>query len=367
MKIGIDISQSVYTGTGVASYTRNLVKALLEMDDQEYVLFGSAFGRQKELLDFMQSLPKKASVTSKIFSLPPTLLALLWNRLHIGGIEKFIGKVDIFHSSDWTEPPAKIPKITTIHDVILFKYPEHFPEEIIDNQKARLNLVKKESAAIIADSLSTKDDIVQFLGIPPQKIHVIYLGVDDKFFPRKIDEIIKVKKKYKIESDYILSIGTREPRKNLIRTIEAFKTLKQKDVNLVIGGNFGWGEDVGTTDNVQILGFVDTVDLPALYSGAACFVYPSLYEGFGLPILEALSCGIPVVTSNRGSLGEIADTFSIEVDPEKTDAIADGIKKIVTLSKRDRAVMVKKGLKHAEQYTWKKCAEETVKVYKSVI
>lgn len=367
MRVGIDISQSVYVGTGVAAYTRNLVKSLIKFSGNEFVLFGSAFGRQNSLLNLINEIPKTSTVHAKIYGLPPSVLAFLWNRLHVGSVEKFTGGLDLFHTSDWTEPPSKVPKVTTIHDLIVYKYPEHFPEEIISNQKAKLAWVKKESRAIIADSKNTKADIINYLGINHRKIHVVYLGVGDEYFQQKVDEVVRVKKKYHITGDYILSIGTREPRKNLPNVVKAFQRLNDESLSLVIGGSFGWGEDLGKTKNVKIVGFVDQKDMPALYTGAVCFVYPSLYEGFGLPVLEALACGLPVVTSNRGSLGEIADKIAIEVNPDSVEDIAEGIAKVLHLSKQEKKSLSLKGIKHAAQFSWEQTAINTIKVYKSII
>ncbi|RJR30282.1 glycosyltransferase family 1 protein [Candidatus Microgenomates bacterium] len=367
MKIGIDISQIAYQGTGTATYTQELVRVLCKFRELELYLFGSSLRRQEKLVDFLASLPDTATIHSKLYSLPQSILTFLWNSLHVGSIENFIEKVDVFHTSDWLEPKAKAPKVTTIHDLIVYKYPEFLPEEIVVNQKRRLEWVKKESAAIIADSQSTKEDIMHYLKIPAPKIHVIYLGVDKMFYKRSVDEINQVRKKYRLPAQYFLSVGTREPRKNLEQVIKAYSLLNNKEVSLAIAGNYGWGEDVALQKGIKLLGFVDQNDLPALYSGAEAFVYPSIYEGFGLPVLEALACGAPVVTSNRGSLGEIADKIAIEVDPENAASIASGMSEILSLSNMKRKLLVKKGIAHSRKYTWEETARKTVNVYKSVI
>ncbi|HCS78495.1 TPA: hypothetical protein DIV55_01995 [Patescibacteria group bacterium] len=367
MKIGIDISQVVYKGTGVASYTENLVKAMLRQKGHEFVLFGTSFGRQKELWSFIHSLPTDSSFRAKTFSLPISFISFLWNQLHIGRIERLTGNLDIFHTSDWTEPPSKIPKVTTIHDLMIYKFPEHLPEEIIETQRRKLAWVSRESKLIIADSKSTKSDIVRFLNIPAEKIHVIYLGVDDAYFPQSRDRVTTVLHKYRIRQPYFLCVGTREPRKNLQRVLTAFSSFKQANRTLVIAGNFGWGEDVAIIPGVKILGFVPKKDLPALYTGATAFVYPSLYEGFGLPVLESLSCGTPVVTSKRGSLGEIAEGVAIEVNPESSADIRRGLESIILLTPAKRKALVQKGLQHTAQFTWENTARNTIEVYKKIV
>ena len=234
MRIAIDISQAVFEGTGVASYTRNLVRALLEIDPNNfYVLFGSSLRRQNNLVDFLRTLSRNSSYSAKLSWLPPGALTFLWNQLHQVPFENFTGTVDIIHTSDWTEPPSKIPKVTTIHDLVIYKSPQNLPSSIIENQKDKLRWVKKESQLIIADSVSTKKDIIQYLQIPENKIRVVYLGVDGNFFPQKIDNIISLKKRLDIKKDYILCVGTREPRKNLERVIAAFKNLRLTDFPVV--------------------------------------------------------------------------------------------------------------------------------------
>lgn len=366
MNIGIDISQSVYHGTGVASYTRNLLKTLLTIDQvNHYTLFGSTMRRQQDLVEFISSLPKTGSVTSKIYSLPPTILDFLWNKLHTLSIESFTGPVDVFHTSDWTEPPARAPKVTTIHDVVVYRYPEFLNRRIIQTQKNKLEWVKKETAVVITDSNSTKEDVKQYLGIPEEKIRVVYLGVNKDYYPQKIDSVIKVRKKYGIDKAYVLSVGTREPRKNLPRVISAFQKLGSKNMQLVLVGNIGWGEDLKLDQNIRILSNLPLQDLAALYTDAACFVYPSLYEGFGLPILEAMACGAKVLTSKRGSLSEIAGP-ALMVDPESEKEIAEGIEFLTQMTSTKAKQLSQKGVRHAREFTWEKTAKKTLEVYKSV-
>lgn len=173
MKIGIDISQTAYPGTGVANYTRNLVTALLRMDKKnEYILFFSSLRKKCPMV--ISDFP---NASLKTFKFPPTLLDFLWNRLHICPIEWFVGKVDVFLSSDWLQPPtARARKVTTIHDLIVYKHPEGLAKKIIAVQKRKLAWVKKEADAVICDSLSTKKDATEILGISEKKLRLVYPG-----------------------------------------------------------------------------------------------------------------------------------------------------------------------------------------------
>lgn len=178
MRIGIDISQIVYEGTGVARYVRETVKALLELDHvNEYILFGSSFRRRDKFYNFYKQVIKNKNVSLKAWFFPPMLLDVLWNQLHIFPIEKFIGSVDVFWSSDWTQPPLQEAKgMTTIHDVSFLHYPESFDKKIVAVQKRRLQWTKKECEIFFCDSMATKNDVARLLNIQENKLRVVYPG-----------------------------------------------------------------------------------------------------------------------------------------------------------------------------------------------
>jgi len=371
MKIGIDISQLAFPGTGVATYTRNLVENLLRIDkENEYVLFYSSL--RKDIKHAGLKIGKKR-VELRNYKLPPLFLEFLWNRLHILPIEEFTGHLDIFHTSDWLEPPAKCPKVTTVHDLAIFKYPETFSprggHNIVSNLRRKLEWVKRESKVIIAVSENTKKDIVKILDIPSEKIKVIYEAGDEVFGKKStLRGIENAKKKYGISGNYILAVGTLEPRKNLKRLIMAFsKVRRNSSLSLVIAGNAGWGGELeglqGKILGVRFLGYVPKEDLAPLYAGAQCFVYPSLYEGFGLPILEAMASGCPVVTSNISSLPEVAGEMAVLVDPENIRDITEGIKEAIT----KREEFIKKGFERAKEFSWEKTARQTLEVYQNLL
>lgn len=371
MKIGIDISQVVY-GTGVSRYTEELVKNLIKLDKKnKYVLFGSSFRRKKELSNYHATVCGNYC-EGKIFPFPPTMMEILWNRLHVVNIEKLIGDVDVFHSWDWYQPPTKAKKVTTVHDVSFLRYPEVFPKRTIRAQTNRLKWVKKECQIVIADSQATKKDLIDLLGFDEKKIKVIYLGVSDswKEKPANIKKQEAIKKKYKIKGEYILSVGTLEPRKNLKAVIKAFNELKKHSLQLVLVGKPGWGEEIKQLAEkkdpaIVVTGFIPDEDLVYLYKGARCFVYPSLYEGFGLPVLEAMAAGCPVVTSNISSLPEVAGKAAILVNPQKTSEIRQAINEIIAIPQVSQNLR-KKGLIQANKFSWEKTARETLEVYKNV-
>ena len=369
MKVAIDVSQIVY-GTGVSNYTANLVRYLLKIDKRnQYVLFGTSLRQRNKLYEFKKSLENFENVTFKFRFLPPTLFELLANRLRILSVENLIGQeVDIFHSSDWTQPKVKsknTKKVTTIHDMTVYLFPSSFDPKIIKIQRQRLAKVKEEVDLVIADSQSTKEDVVKFLEIPDEKVRVVYLAASDEFRPADDEKVKDVLQKYKIKKPYILSVATQEPRKNIQKLIDSFEKIRegQPDFSLVLVGKQGWGQGFHFTEGVIWTGYIPKEDLIAVYSGCRVFVYPSLYEGFGLPILEAMACGVPVVTSNNSSMAEIAKDVAILVDPRSESQLEKAIKMVISLSLEDYQKMVRASLNCSRKFTWTKTAKETLKIY----
>lgn len=377
MKIAIDISQTVHEGTGVAVYTRNLVESILRIDKKNrYILFGLSLRKHNKLSDIAEEIAKKCGnhFESKFIHLPPYAGDLLWNKIHLFNLDRILGNVDLFHSSDWIQPPIHAKKITTVHDLVILKYPQTSQKSIIETQKNRLRWVKEECDAVIADSDSTRDDLIDILHFDPGKIEVVYPGVDSRFTPVGNILVEQVKRKYGLMDDYILTVGRIEPRKNLKMMISAFsKFLKHplissmgKPIELIVIGKSGWGEDLVPARNIRLLGFVNERDLPALYSGAYLFAFPSLYEGFGLPVVESFACGCPVVTSDRGSLKEISDGAALFVDPLSPDDLALKMVKIF-MDRQLRTKLIENGYKRATQFSWELTAEKTVNIYRRLV
>jgi len=353
MRIGIDISQIVY-GTGVSLYTDNLVKSLLKVD------------RKNKYLFFFSSLRRKRPDIAKIksFKIPPTVLDLLWNRLHFLPIESFIGDVDVFHSSDWTQPPAKKAKlVTTIHDLSFLRFPETVDPKVFSVQKRRLAWVKKEVDAVIAVSQATKKEIIDLLGIPEKKIFVVYEALPDdvKNLIGRAKRNKSLEKRLGINKPYFFAYGSQAPRKNIFRLLKAFERVRRKaDCQLVIVGPFSTISRL--PEGVVAAGFLPRKELLSLFSQAKGLAYPSTYEGFGLPILEAFALGVPVLTSNLSSMAEVAGDGAVLVNPRSTDEIAQGLEKILKGGKEIEALK-RKGRKRLSLFSWKKAARQTIKVY----
>lgn len=358
MKISIDISPIIYQ-TGVSWYTASLVKELVKLaKSDKFTLFGGSLRRKLELDQFVNSLGA-GNVESKTYFLPPSMLSYMWNSLHMFPAEMFVGDVDVFHASDWTQPPSKAYKVTTVHDLVPLRFPELSHPDIVKVHKRRLKWVKKEVDKIIAVSEFTKQEIIELLDVDADKIVVIPEAPQEHYKPAKPDEISKLRQKYKLPKKYLLAVGA-NPRKNLPNIVTAFAKVKRKDkdLSLVVIGR-PWG-DMPKEKDVIYLGHFPQNEMPTLYSRAEALIYTSLYEGFGLPVLEAMACGCPVVTSNTSSLPEAAGDAAVLVDPESPERIALGIRAVLD----DRNAWIKKGLAQVKQFTWRKTAEQTLDVYK---
>ena len=348
MRIAIDISQIVY-GTGVSTYTKNLADSLIKIDrENEYTLYGVSLRRRKEIL--------AAFPEARVFPIPPTAADIIWNKLHLLPVEKLIGQSDVLHTSDWTEPPASAFKVTTVHDLYPLKYPKMVHPKILDVHRGKLYWVKKESRRIIVPSESTKSDLIT-LGFNHGIIRVI---PEAPTFKRVSGEkISEVKKKYQIRDDYLMSIGVTQ-LKNTKRIIKAFHLATAgKDLKLIIAGRPS-GIKIEPERNVRMLGHIPGEDLEALLSGSRGLIFASLYEGYGIPILDAFACGVPVITSNIGAMPEVAGGAAILVDPASVDSIAEGISKVV----RGAKALVQLGEKRVKNFSWEKTALETLSVYK---
>lgn len=335
IRVGMDISQIAHKG-GVATYTNNLMKKLSEISDLEMVYFYSSLrkpfkGRLKNL---------------KSYILPPTLFEMLFNRWRNVSIERFIGPLDIFHSSDWTQPPSKAKKVTTYHDVVPEKYPQWSHSKIIAVHKRKLRLVEKEIDHVIAVSESTKKDLLEVSNIPEEKITVIYEGPTGDFKPQTKDKIKRFKEKYNLPERFVLVIGGIGERRNLNRIKQACK-----DYNLVIAG--------------MTLPWLGIDELELLYGSAEVLLYASLYEGFGLPILDSFACGVPVITSDVSSMPEIGGNAALYVDPYKVEDIKEELF-LVMNDKKLRGELIKKGLERVKQFSWEKAAEQTAEIYRKL-
>ncbi len=320
MKIGVDLSMLVYAGSGVATYTLNFAQELLKrQSSNNYVFFYSSLRKPKNFT-YLNVL-RDFGANIKELPLPTSAIRFLWNKHSLLPVEALIGKVDFYHSSDYLRPPL-LPGtkgITTIHDLTWKLFPQYHTEDVIRHHERKLERTIKYQDIIIVDSQNTEHDLLKLYPmIDEKKVHIIYLGIDDRF--QKVSDtkkIASVLSKYSIpNTKYLLYVGAIEPRKNLPVAINVYNELlkdkKYSDYHFVIAGRAGWKnesvyqlvKELNLEDRIHFIGFVEDIDLPTLYSGASVFIYLSLYEGFGLPPLEAAACGTPSLIYRNSSLAE---------------------------------------------------------------
>jgi glycosyltransferase involved in cell wall biosynthesis len=367
MNIGFDITPIIY-GRGVSRYTQNLIGALNKESTLKISVLGYSWRQKRKLEDFVKEY--KIS-NSTILSIPPSMMGLLW-KLNKSQVKNYLPKIDLFHSWDWIQPPDKnLPLVSTIHDVAMIKYPETAHPRILAAHQRSWKILKERQAQIIAVSRTTKNDIVNLLGIPKYQVQVVHesLPVEFKLTSQLVseDEAEFIKDKLKLNKPYILFVGTREPRKNLLRLIQAWKPLA-KDYQLIVAGERGWDKTEKIShSNLRFLGQVGDRDLAALYGEAEVFCYPSLYEGFGLPILESFFHGTPVVTSNVSSMPEVAGNAAELVNPESTTNIRQGIENILNESLDDQKKRLQKMIIRLQMFSWERVAQETIDVYQKAL
>jgi glycosyltransferase involved in cell wall biosynthesis len=275
---------------------------------------------------------------------------------------------------------CRLPLVVTIQDIAVLRFPEKFRVWLRYFARLVIPTVARQASVIIAPSLATKADLVNILGIPDERVTCIPNGVGQEFTPLAYDsdEVQRVRARYQLPSRFLFTVGAIEPRKNLVRLLHAVHQLRAgsgtSDLQLLHAGPPGWlAEDVAGTmaslklhDVVRFLGYVAPEDLPVLYAASTVVIYPSLFEGFGLPVVEALACGAPVITSNTSSLPEVGGDAALLVDPLSIDSIADAIARLWS-DETTRAQMSRRGVLHAANYSWERTARETAEVYERVL
>ena len=373
MRIGIDYTSAARQSAGIGRYTRELIRRAMSLDaDNEYRLLVA--GREPIPPAHLPPLDSRR----KLAQLPISErnLVRLWHRLRVPlPVELALGRLDIFHSPDFVLPPvARAAKILTIHDLSFLRVPECADPRLRWYLGQVVPRSVRRADYLLADSESTRQDLIEFLGVSPERAQVIYGGVDSAFAPVEDEAALRaVREKYACGRPFILAVGTLEPRKNYPTLIRAFAQARERahlPHVLVIVGKKGWVyepifdavEELGLQDSVLFPGFVPDSELPALYSAANLLATPSFYEGFGLPPLEAMACGTPVVVSDVSSLPEVVSDAGLRVDPHDADELAHAILRLMEDSTL-RTTLREAGFVQARKFTWDKAARELLAVY----
>ena len=334
MRIVIDVAPLSHRRTGVGNYIRGSLLGLAQAGARDVVAFApsSRAGRRtiEESLDGVDA-------ERRLPVLPAAhALRTAWSRVGTPPLETVVGPFDVFHFSDWMYPPQRGGvRSTMIHDLVPLHFPDWVHRRTVRMHGAKYRHAARACDVVIVNSRFTGDDVVETLGIDRGRVHVAYPGVDPAFTPEGASA----------EGEYLLAVGTLEPRKNLANAIEAAQRL---GVELRVVGARGWGGVEARGSGVTWLGYPSDAELPALYRGAAAFVYPSRFEGFGIPVLEAMACGAPCVVSSHPSLDEAAGEAAVRADPDDVDAIIAAIER----ARDGRDLLVPLGIEHARRFTW---------------
>jgi glycosyltransferase involved in cell wall biosynthesis len=375
MRIALDYTAGIRQPAGIGQYARGLVQTMFKLDTQnEYMMITS--GRATNEHPF----PTASNVRGRNLYISDRYLNILWYRWRIPVYANiFTGSADIYHGLDFVLPPllGKVRKIVTVHDLAFLQH----PETAVPSLAAYLNKVVPESVAladvVAANSYATRQALIEHYKTPPEKITVIPCGIPS-YFKRITDPVIleATRHKFELTHPFILSVGTLEPRKNHLGLIKAFHEVQQGNLSqtqLVIAGGKGWLyeetlhviEELKLEDKVRFLGRVSDLELITLYSMADVFAFPSFFEGFGIPPLEAMACGAPVITSNTSSLPEVTGDAAIQVDPHDIPALAEAISRLLG-DEQLRDDLRQKGYKQVKKYAWPRIARKMLSTYQKL-
>ncbi len=371
-RITIDYTPAVQQSAGIGRLTREVVRALLQLDTaHHFTLF--CMGRAG--LSARAALTPRASLA--VTALSDRWFYRLWHRARLPlPVELFAGRGDLYHATDFVLPPVTPGKRTvlTVHDLTFERAPDAAPPQLLRFLKRVVPQSVRRAHHLIADSQATARDLTALYDVAPERITVIYSGVDARFCPAAAPS--PASSFAPGGAPFVLTVGTLQPRKNHLTLVRAFAQVARRlpGLHLVIAGGKGWMYDqviaevarLDLGERVRFIGFVDDADLPALYCAARVFAFPSLYEGFGLPPLEAMACGVPVVASNASSLPEVVGDAGLLVDPLDVDGLAGALLRAVT-DDVWRAQAIARGLARARQFTWRRAAEQLLAVYDALL
>ena len=372
IKLALGSVSLIQPVTGIGQYTLNLSQALTEIHCLDIQHF---YGYDWSSLGAPKNSPKLSLIKKllkEVIPRPYEVNRLIQQRAFNAGVKAF--KPTIYHEPSFLPLEFDGPTVITVHDLSHIRYPDSHPKERVATLNRRLPKAVENAQCILTDSNFTKQEILSQFSVKPDKVVVTHLGFSADFYPRQISDSQAVISKYQlIANQYVLAVGTLEPRKNLIQAIRAYSSLPKsftKKCPLVIVGARGWKEQAFMKELVPLindgrallLGYIPSADLPFLYSAAIALIYPSVYEGFGLPPLEAMACGTTVITTNRSSIPEVVADSGIMVDAGNISATASAIQTLFEDIKLRQSLAIK-SIKQSANFSWEKCAQLTYGAY----
>lgn len=382
IRVAIEYTAGAWQGAGIGRYTRELVRHVMQLAPAEYqfvLVYAAGWpGTRVPYHDEITALCQLRATTRTVaIPLPARRLTQVWHRLKLPvRIEWLTGPIDVVHAPDFVLPPTRKPGLVTIHDLSYLVHPECAVPGVARYLREAVPPSIARADAVFADSLATKNDVVKLLGVNGADVEVVYAAVAPRFRPMDAVTIAPIRQKYTLPERFLLAGGTLEPRKNYVRLFEAYaQALRTYELPpLVVFGRRGWmyeeiiaaPERLGISAHIRFIDFIDDNDLPALYNLAWAFVYPSIYEGFGLPPLEALACGTPTLVSNVSSLPEVVGDAAIQVAPDDIAGMAQGLVRL-TDDNDLRAVLRQAGPVQAKTFTWEAAAHQALRQYARLV
>ncbi len=355
-----------YRQSGVSNYIRHLVRGLggLSWPGQALAYLPSQ--------DVLEDVPAAPHLYPRVSALPLRRPSwrIFWEH-SVFPLLLWQDRVDLLHATMNVAPWwTSCPVVVTIHDLAYMRYPHVHPRGRRMYLNALTRWTVRRSMAVIADSACTKREVEQLLHVADRRVTVIHLGVDPDFAPLPQEQVEEFRRRKGLPPRYVLYVGNLEPRKNLVRLVQAYARLQDPAVPLVLAGARGWGygdlfqavEELGLSRQVLFPGFVPREELPLWYNGAVAFVFPSLYEGFGLPPLEAMACGTPVLVSTASSLLEVVGGAGLAVPPEDVEGLSSALRQLLT-DKQLRDDLSRQGLEQAKRFSWERTVQETADLY----
>ena len=375
MRVAINAIAMLSPLTGIGQYAYNLVREMQDLRLAPWLFYGASWSQELRAMT-LPGMETAKTVFKRLMPKPYVVKRFLLQQTFSRGVKRH--GVKLYHEPNFMSYRFDGPAVVTVHDLSWLRYPETHPADRVREMNRVMPRAMESAAHVLVDSDFVKREVMEHYGLPEGRITTTLLGVSTEFRPLTAEQCAAPLDRYRLQyGRYILAVATLEPRKNLSSLIAAFAQLPdtlRRRYPLVIAGMRGWGESMMSESlrnmiakgEVKLVGYVAQADLPKLYAGARMFVYPSLYEGFGLPPLEAMACAVPVIASNRASLPEVVGNAGILSEALDDSRIAQHMRALIE-DDALHAHLAKAGRLRARQFTWRKCAMETLAVYRRVL